>query len=93
MEELLNNICQDNNYILEFQATDKTKQLAQEIIKLRKGIIYSINEVYNCIIDLINELNSEIKITKDAIYRSYLRDILYGLEKSRDRIDNYSNKN
>ena len=97
-KRLIDDICNDNNYLLSFQATTEAQNLAKVLIVLRDNKINDINDANNindvnnvksAIEALIVLLNSQILNLGDEehseVHLDYLNEILNGLLKSQNR--------
>lgn len=88
-KELIDNICNDNDYLLTFQATKEAQNLANALIVLRDNKITDmndINNVKNAIDALIVILNNQILGAEGDELLDYLSEILDGLVKSKNRL-------
>lgn len=91
--KLIDDICNDNDYLFTFRVHDETKVLVRELIKLRDGEVDNTTEVLKALtlhLDLLNQQIEQATQSKvDEVVIIYLQDILSGLEKSRQRICNH----
>lgn len=85
--KLVDEICNDNDYLFTFQVQEETRILVKELIKLRDSKVDTIEEVSKALNSHIEILNKEISDAKDEVQISYFQDILFGLEESRKRLD------
>lgn len=95
--KLIDEICNDNDYLFAFQVQEETKILVRELIKLRDGELDNIEGVLQALNSHIQILNIHIKHAKETSeYNwnvSYLEDVLYGLEESKKRLDSFDSSN
>ena len=99
-KKLIDEICNDNDYILTFQTTQEVRNLVHELIELRDDKIDNINNVYNAVIIMIERLNDDIKREllndnkSERVSRiDYFEEILYGLTTSQKRLDDFKLNN
>ena len=96
---LIDEICNDNDYLFDFQVQPETKELVRKIIKLRDGLSDCTNEVEIALdlhITILNEnIKKQLEIDpEDENYRvSYLNEILSGLLISKERIVKFNQNN
>jgi len=83
---LIDAICNDNDYILSFQATKEAQNLAKSLIAVRDGAVDNFDNVKKAINDLIIILNDQITKENDELSKDYLNDILAGVLKSQNRL-------
>lgn len=89
--KLIDEICNDNDYLFEFQVQKETKILVRELIKLRDGLVDNTGGVLQALNSRIEILNSNIKKLSESNENEcridYLGEILSGLEESKKRLD------
>ena len=87
-KQLIDDICNDNDYLLTFQATKEAQNLADALIVLRDNKITDMNDIDNvkkAIDALIVILNNQILGAEGDELLDYLSEILDGLVKSKNR--------
>lgn len=87
-KQLIDDICNENDYLLTFQATKEAQNLAKALIVLRDNKITDMNDIDNvkkAIDALIVILNNEILGAEGDELLDYLSEILDGLVKSKNR--------
>jgi len=92
-KELLDQICNDNDYLLTFQVTQASKNLAKALIDVRDGITNNFEKTLECLKLLDDEITNSVNAlnTNDkdyAISLSYLEDVRYGVTTSINRLNN-----
>lgn len=85
---LMNNICNDNDYLLSFQTTDESRNLAKALIDIRDN--ESLVNVSTALNNMIELLNKNIVDCADPIKKDYFEEILKGLIISQKRIMEFS---
>lgn len=89
-KQLIDDICNDNDYLLTFQATKEAQNLAKALIVLRDNKITDMNDIDNvkkAIDALIVILNNQILGAEGDEPLDYLSEILDGLVKSNKRFN------
>jgi hypothetical protein len=86
-KNLIDEICQDNEYVLTFQATQESKNLAKSLIAIRDGKVDTLDDLLDKINVFITRLQKDItECGDDEIHKDYLEEILYFLQQSQKRI-------
>ena len=91
--KLIDQICNDNDYLLTFQATEESRKLLSDLIELINGKTTDFTNVLASLSSLITLLKKQINEQSDELDISYLEDILYGVNNSYNRIEQYNKMN
>jgi hypothetical protein len=86
-KNLIDEICQDNDYVLTFQVIQEAQNLAKSLIAIRDGKVDTLDDLLNIINVFIERLHKDIsECIDDEIHKDYLEGILYFLQQSQKRV-------
>ena len=83
MQRLVQDICQENDYMLEFQTTTECQRLVCELIKVRDGTSRDVCGVYLA----LNQVIDAHKPSEDPSVREFDDEVLRGLLSAKQRIE------
>jgi hypothetical protein len=87
--KLIDEICNDNDYVLTFQATQEARNLAKSLIALRDNKVDTLDDLLQTINIFIDKLYKDIDEEIDD--KDYLEEILSFLQQSQKRVIEFNN--
>lgn len=92
-EDLIDKICKDNCYILDFQATQTVRNLANSLIDVRDGNTDNFDKILECLKLIHEEITTEINLLNKndsdyIIHLDYFEWIKNGIIASINRLNN-----
>lgn len=89
-KSLIDDICQLNHYILDFQTTPEAQAMVRSVYRIVKGHVYHFTELKDSIQVLINIIEQEIELNKtDITMLNYLEMLLEPLIQTKTKLSKY----